>query len=140
MARNAYLARLKSVPLFADLDDHELDLVDRSVTEVNVRAGHVLMQEGQTAHEMVVVVDGSLDVVRGGEHVATLGPGDFAGEMALLAHSHRHATVTATADSKLLVIEGREFLSVVTDAPHLAVKMLPIVAQRVVENTENYTH
>jgi CRP/FNR family transcriptional regulator, cyclic AMP receptor protein len=140
MPRNAHLSKLKSVPLFADLDDHELDLVDRSVTEVNVHAGHVLMQEGHSAHEMVVVIEGSLEVTRAGERIAALGPGDFAGEMALLSHSNRHATVKATTESKLLVIEGREFLSVVTDAPHLAVKMLPIVAQRVVENSENYTH
>jgi CRP/FNR family transcriptional regulator, cyclic AMP receptor protein len=139
MARNAYLAKLKSVPLLADLDDHELQHLDHATTEVEVRAGHVIMREGQLAEEMVVVLQGELEVKRGDMHIATLKAGDFAGELAVLAHSHRHATVIAATDARLLVIESREFLGVLTDAPHLAVKMLPVVAKRAIEN-ESYTH
>src|SRR5262245_56828248 len=125
MARKHYFDRLKTVPLFADLDDRELEHLDRALTEGDVRAGHVLMREGQIAQEMVVVLEGELEVKRGDTHVATLKSGDFAGELAILAHSTRHATFTASTDSKLLVIEGREFLGVLEEAPHLAVKMLP---------------
>jgi CRP-like cAMP-binding protein len=140
MARKEHLDHLKVVPLFADLGRHELELVDRASTELEVRPGHVLMHEGQLAHEMVVVLEGELEVTRDGQHVATLGPGDFAGEMALLAHSPRHASVVATTDATLLVIEGRAFFAVLMDAPQIAVKMLPIVARRVIEDSKDHTH
>ncbi|HEY2332704.1 MAG TPA: cyclic nucleotide-binding domain-containing protein [Acidimicrobiales bacterium] len=133
MARNKYLDHLRSVALFADLPKHELEVVDKAATELNVRAGDVLIREGTVAHEMVVVVSGELEVTRNGEHVADLGPGDFAGEMALLTHAPRHATVTAKTDATLLHIDGRQFSIVLDEAPQIAVKMLPILAGRVIE-------
>jgi CRP-like cAMP-binding protein len=139
MARNRYLDQLKSVSLFADLGRRELEVVDQAATELQVKAGDVLIREGNTAHEMVVVVSGQLEVTRNGEHIADLGPGAFAGEMALLTQSNRHATVTAKTDATLLHIDGREFAGVLEEAPQIALKMLPIVAGRVIEDSSQYT-
>lgn len=138
MARHAYTDHLKNVRLFSGLSNKELDKVAQIATQLDYSPGRVLMREGETAHEMFVVVEGTLDVTREGEHLADLGPGSFAGEMALLTHSHRSATVTAKTDVSVLHIDGRGFSSVLNDVPQIAVKMLPIVASRVVDISDNH--
>jgi CRP-like cAMP-binding protein len=138
--KNEYHEHLKSIPLFAGLDKHELDVISSTTTELRLPAGQVLMTEGAMAHEMFVVVEGTLEVIRGGEHVADIGPGGFAGEMALLTHAHRHASVVAKTDVRVLDIDGRSFGVVLEEAPQIAVKMLPIVAGRVIENSQHHSH
>ena len=137
MARHAYHDHLTPVPLFAGLSDDELDAVAHAATQLDYAAGKVLMREGEVAHEMFVVVDGTLEVTRGGNHVADIGPGGFAGEMALLTRAHRNSTVTAKTPVSVLHIDGREFASVLETAPRIAAKLLPVVASRMVENSEN---
>ena len=63
--------------------------------------------------------------------MADIGPGGFAGEMALLTRSHRNSTVTAKTACSVLHIDGRAFTALLSDVPEIAVKMLPIVAGRV---------
>jgi CRP/FNR family transcriptional regulator, cyclic AMP receptor protein len=130
MARNSYHDQLRKVPLFADLDRADLDRVGQVSTELQIPAGEHLMREGELAHEMFVVLDGTLEVTRDGQPVATIGPGDFAGEMALLTRAARNSTVTATSDVRVLHIDGRAFGELLHKAPHIAVTMLPIVARR----------
>ncbi|HSB85569.1 MAG TPA: cyclic nucleotide-binding domain-containing protein, partial [Ilumatobacteraceae bacterium] len=84
MAKHTFHDHLREIPLFADLDDDELDAVARVATELDLPAGRVLMREGEFAHEMLVIITGTLEVTRDGEHIADIGPGGFAGEMALL--------------------------------------------------------
>lgn len=135
MAKNQYHDYLKQVPLFADLSKSELDHVAQSATDLNLDPGDVLMREGSLANEMVIVVDGTLEVTRDGEHVADIGPGGFAGEMALLTHSHRNSTVTTKTNCSVLHIDGRAFSALLADVPEIAVKMLPVVASRVTTNS-----
>lgn len=138
MAKHAYHDHLTSVPLFSDLNEDELDEVAQAATQLEFPAGKVLMRQGQTAHEMFVVIDGTLEVTRDGEHIADIGPGGVAGEMALLTHSHRHATVTTKTACSVLHIDGRAFSALLADVPELAVKMLPIVASRVIANSDQH--
>ena len=91
----------------------------------------VLIKEGSSVQELIIVVDGNLEVTRDGQHVANIGPGGFAGELSLLTHSTRNATVAATVDSRVLHIEGGAFEVLLKRVPAIAVKMLPIVAARV---------
>ncbi|MGA1594854.1 MAG: cyclic nucleotide-binding domain-containing protein, partial [Ilumatobacteraceae bacterium] len=79
MARNDHRDHLRRVPLFADLGDHELDVVGAATTELDLSAGHTLIREGEIAHEMFVVVSGELEVRRGDEVVATIGAGGVGG-------------------------------------------------------------
>jgi CRP/FNR family transcriptional regulator, cyclic AMP receptor protein len=138
MARNQYYEHLRSVPMFAELGPRELDVIGQAATELHLEAGNMIVKEGNTAHEMFVVMDGVLEVTRGGEHVADIGPGGFAGEMALLTHAKRHADVVAKTDVIVLHIDGRSFAGVLEQVPQIAVKMLPIVASRVIENNEHH--
>lgn len=140
MAKDQYHEYLRQVPLFADLDKSELEHVAQSATDLDISAGNVLMKEGALAHEMVVVMDGTLEVTRAGEHIADIGPGGFAGEMALLTHSHRNSTVIAKTDCSILHIDGRAFSTLLDEVPELAVKMLAVVAGRVTDNSEHHSH
>lgn len=130
MSTDSYHQYLKQVPLFSELDDDELDQVASKATDLVLKAGSVIMREGATAHEMVIVMDGALEVTRGDEHVADIGPGGFAGEMALISRAHRNSTVTAKTDVALLHIDGRDFAALLQDVPRVAVKMLPIIVNR----------
>ena len=89
--------------------------------------GHVLMHEGAPAREFIVILSGSAQVTRQTAHgvvrVADVGPGDFQGEMGLLAGSPRTATVTATSDLVVLVSSVGEFRSMLELAPSVAAKV-----------------
>ena len=139
MAKNQYHEYLKQVPLFADLDKRELDHVSQAATDLELEPGNVLMREGSMANEMIIVVSGTVEVTRGGEHIADIGSGGFAGEMALLTHSHRYATVTTKTACSVLHIDGRAFSALLEDVPEIAVKMLPIVASRVAASSVEHS-
>ncbi len=139
MKRREYLDHLTTVPLFEGLDRQELDAIGSSATELTLSAGDVLMREGSPSHEMVIVLDGTLSVSANGEEIAQIEAGGFAGEMGLLARAPRNASVTALTDVRVLHIDGRSFEIVLEKAPSIAVKMLPIVASRVVENNASHT-
>jgi CRP/FNR family transcriptional regulator, cyclic AMP receptor protein len=121
---------LLQIPLFSGFSRKDLQHVHQISTEIQLPAGQELMQEGSIGHEMVVVLEGNLEVTCRGEHVADIGPGGFAGELALLSHRRRNSTVTATVPTTVLHIDGRGFMALLEDVPQLAVKMLPIVAAR----------
>ena len=133
---HAYHDNLTGIPLFSGLDEDELDLVAQSATELSFPAGRVLMREGDVAHEMFVVVDGTLEVTRHGEHVANIDAGGFAGEIALLTHHHRTSTVTCSTECTVLHIDGRVFSTVIEETPGIAAKMMPIMAERMAANAE----
>lgn len=139
MARNSYHDYLQKVPLFAGLDKHDLDVVGAAVTELQISAGEVLMREGSTAREMVIILDGTVEVIKDNEHVADVEAGGFVGEMGLLTDAPRGATVAAKSDVRILHIDSRQFDHVLNEAPEIAVKMLPIVAGRVVDNSSEAT-
>jgi CRP-like cAMP-binding protein len=139
MSSKEYHRYLRAVPLFADIDDHHIDAIGAAVTELAFDSGDVLMRAGSNAREMVIVLEGELSVMLGDTEIATIGAGGFAGEMGLLAHRPRNATVMAKTPTRVLHIESRSFENVLDEAPQIAVKMLPIVARRVVDNNARHT-
>ena len=139
MSSKHYHRYLRAVPLFADVDDHDLDVIGAAVTELSFGEGEVLMRAGSNAREMVIVLDGALSVMLGDMEIATIESGGFAGEMGLLTHRPRNATVVAKSPTRVLHIDSRSFENVLDEAPQIAVKMLPIVAKRVVDNNDRHT-
>jgi CRP/FNR family transcriptional regulator, cyclic AMP receptor protein len=99
-------ARLKSLPLFADVPDEELAQIAGFAQEVTVDQGRELVREGDFSYEFMAIEEGEAEVTRHGEHVADLGPGDFFGEMGLLEKTLRNATVTATTRMRLVTLTG----------------------------------
>jgi CRP-like cAMP-binding protein len=96
--------RLKAIPLFASLDDETLRAIATFATETSVPAGKNLLTEGDYAYELMAIEEGQAEVIRGGKHVATLGPGEFFGEMALLENTLRTASVVALSPMLLVTI------------------------------------
>jgi len=87
-----------------------------------------------------VIVDGKASVVRGKRKVATLGPGAFFGELALLDRAPRNATVRADTDMELFVIGQREFAGLLDEVPGLAHKLLTGMARRLRESDARGVH
>ena len=97
-------ARLKAIPLFANLDDHDLQVIATFADETSVSEGEVLVREGDFSYELMAIEEGSAEVRRGDEVVATLGPGDFFGEVGVLQNEMRNATIVATTGMRLITL------------------------------------
>jgi CRP/FNR family transcriptional regulator, cyclic AMP receptor protein len=119
---------LSSVPLFAGCGSGDLREIGQLADEVSIPAGKVLAKEGATGHEFFVIVDGSVEISRGGKRVATLGPGDFFGELAMIGKVPRTATATTTVPSRVLVLGHREFMTLLANHPGIQQKVLKNVA------------
>jgi len=131
MATDEKLALLKTVPLFAMCADREVERLGMLVEEVDVPAGRVLFKQGDTAQELFIVVSGQVRVERDGRVLANRGPGEFFGEIALVAEGPRTATATCVTDCRLLVLGHRDFHSLMDEFPGLKMRVLETLAKRV---------
>ena len=128
---------LARVPLFADLTLKELGFLTSQTTEVSFRDGTDLATQGDRGREAMILMDGTAVVRRNGRKIADLTSGDVVGEMSLINDAPRNATVTASSDVTVLLMNSREFSSVLSSNEGLAAKMLKTVAARLVENIGN---
>ena len=130
LGKNAKIDLLKQVPLFAGCSKAELREVALSTDEIDLRDGHVLTREGRSGREFFILVEGTASVTQEGKEIAELKQGDWFGEIALLTHRPRTATVTATSPVRVLVLTDRAFRRVVETMPRIALKVLASVGQR----------
>lgn len=131
--RSKHLESLAEIPLFSALSKRDLQRIAKASNEVTRDAGTVLVDQGDMGREAFVVIDGTATVKRNGRKVGTLGPGDAIGELSLLDHGPRTATVTADGPITLLVLSAREFRGIIEEVPGLAHKLLGQLASRVRE-------
>ena len=135
------IAQLAQVRLFSAFNKKELALIARASDEVTVPAGRELVQEGAPGHEFFLILSGEASVRRNGRKIVTLSSGQYFGELALLDRGPRTATVVAETPMELLVLGQREFAGVLDEVPHLAHKLLTIMAARVRESdAKAYSH
>jgi CRP/FNR family cyclic AMP-dependent transcriptional regulator len=130
MRNDAKIQRLAGIPLFAGARPRELEAIARLCTEVSVPEGRTLCREGEAGHEFFVLEEGTVAVTVGGREVATLGAGEFFGELALLDAGPRNATVTARTPVRVLVVSRQEFTGLLEQDPVVAVRMLPAIGAR----------
>ena len=130
LGKNAKIELLKRVPLFAGCSKAELREVALSTDEIDLRDGHILTREGRPGREFFILVEGTANVSQDGKAIAELKEGDWFGEIALLTHRPRTATVTATSPVRVLVLTDRAFRRVVETMPRIALKVLASVGQR----------
>jgi CRP-like cAMP-binding protein len=123
-------AELRRIQLFAGLSRKQRRLLAMRVDEVDVPAGKVLCCKGKTADEFFVIEEGTARVVRDGQYLDELGPGDFFGEMGLLENAPRNADVIAETPLTLMVLRGPAFKELERDAPKLARRLRRSVEQR----------
>jgi CRP-like cAMP-binding protein len=121
---------LRSVPLFEGATDDELRRVAGVTTEIRIPAGSIVFSEGELGMEAFVLLEGEAEVVRHGQHVATIGPGEVVGELALLDHSARSATVRAVTDVRAVSMSSREFHAVLESVPTFLLRVCGLLARR----------
>ena len=122
--------KLAGLPLFAGLDDGALAAVARHVAEVEAPAGQVLLEIGQPGTGMFVLEEGEFEVQLPSGSTVVLGPGEFAGELALLTDEPHVARVRAKTNVRCLAIARRDFSELLDEQPRIAVAMLPVLARR----------
>ncbi len=128
------IPKLRAIPIFAGLDDDALERIAEVVTEFEAAAGHVLVQPGQQGSGMFILQEGSVVVELHNGTTITLEPGEFFGELAILAPGvSRTARVRASSPVRCLAISRPEFARVLAEQPAIAVAMLPVLASRIAE-------
>lgn len=115
--RSAAMDLLKSVPLFSSLGKKHLKTLAVTAAQLTYKAGEVIVAEGQKGIGFYLIADGEVKIEKGGKTVATLGPGKFFGEMALLDEQPRTANVRATTPTRCLVLSPWEFWGSVAQDP-----------------------
>jgi len=130
LRRNTKVDLLSKVPLFASLSKGQLGQVATIADELDLRAGKVLIREGERGREFFVLLEGEVDVRRKGRKVATGHKGEFIGEIALVSNVPRVATVTAITPVRVLVIRSQDFRTLLRSYPDIALKVLVTVADR----------
>ncbi len=126
-------AGIEGIGIFSELTRAQHRSLARLMTCVPVKAGRALTTEGQSGREFMIIVEGQASVRRDGHLVATLGPGEFFGEMSLIAGAPRSATVTAETDMLIETLNRREFSSMLDVNPSLARKVLVSAVKRLQE-------
>jgi CRP-like cAMP-binding protein len=115
---------LQKVPLFADLERKELEEIASAMKQRTFSAGQEIAVEGESGVGFFVIEDGQAKVTVRGQDRRTLGPGDYFGEVALITHGARTATVTADTELKTYGMTFWDFRPLVEETPGIAWKLL----------------
>lgn len=122
--------RLRRLPLFGELDHHDLATIARHVGEIEVPEGQLLFEQGSIPYEMFVIEEGTAEVMRDGERVGRIGPGDVVGEIALLRFQRRMATVRVTSPLRAVTVSADELQVIEEEMPEIAGQLRSIMAAR----------
>jgi CRP-like cAMP-binding protein len=122
--------QLKKIPLFDGVPDADLRRIGESARERRFDAGAAIVSAGEPGHGFYLILDGRLEVKQGGRVIATLGPGDYFGELALIRETPRSATVVATDPTTCLALTRWDFKGIVVANPSIAIRLLETVANR----------
>jgi CRP/FNR family transcriptional regulator, cyclic AMP receptor protein len=134
------LELLKRTPLLAGLGRKDIEEVGRLVDEVDVKAGHVLMREGDIGREFFVIIEGQVRIDRGGRTIRTMGPGEFVGDIALVTERPRTATATTETPSRLLVLSHGAFHQLMDRYPSIRLSVLESMAIRLRDLEPDVVH
>ena len=126
--------------LFGGVDPAGLERIANRITEIDVPAERVIARQGDIGTGFFVVVEGAVRVVRDGETVATIGPGDFFGELSVLDGKPRNASVVADGPTSCLALPTWDFEAVLREEPSVAIAILRELAGRLRDLTEADRH
>ena len=129
--RKVVIDHLSSVPLFSRCTKSDLKIIARHAETLEVADGRVLCRTGEQGDALFVLLQGTAMVRRAGKDVASLRPGDYFGELALLDPAPRSADVVVTSDAVLAVLGVRMFRVLLRDLPTLSARLLADLAGRV---------
>jgi CRP-like cAMP-binding protein len=121
---------ISRIPLFEACSQSELARIAAIAVQIDVPDGEVLIREGEPGDLFFVLVDGSAEVRKGKRRIATLGAGDFAGEIALVTDAPRTATVRTTSPVTALRATRKGFSALLETSPKIQQKVLKALADR----------
>ena len=121
---DAKLDHLRAVRLFRNCSHKQLEHVASIVDEIDIEPGRVLCRQGEVGHEAFVIIAGEGTVTVDGKVMDTVGPSTLVGEISLIDHGPRTATVTASSPMDLLVIPGNRFAQLLEEVPGLPVVIM----------------
>ena len=122
--------RLKQSPLFAGLNRKERQALAPRTDEVDLEQGRVIVREGEWPYEFFAIEQGTVEVRRGDQLLAELGPGDFFGEMGLVSDTRRNASVVASSPVTVIVMTGQAFRQTAREMPEVAAKIRAAIEER----------
>lgn len=122
--------QLAEIPLFRGVDRPELERVAEHAVKIYVRPGTTLIRRGEAGFDFSIVLSGSADVRVDGETIATLGPGEVFGEMALVGAGTRNADVVATSAMALATVMVWDFRSLLDSNRLVAGRIQEIIEAR----------
>ena len=131
---------LSAARLFDGVDAAGMDRIAAVAIQVDFPDGHVIARQGDIGTGFFVVVEGSARVVRDGEAIATIGPGDFFGELSVLDGRPRTAQVIAQGPTTCLALASWDFEAVILAEPKVALAVLRGLAGRLRDLTEGTRH
>lgn len=131
---------LADIGIFSELSKRELKSIARLMTELDIKDGATLTRQGEPGREFMIITSGTAKVVIDGETVAHLGPGDFLGELAVISGTARTATVVATSDMSVEILNRREFMSLLDESASLGRKILVGAVKRLQMNERPRTN
>jgi CRP-like cAMP-binding protein len=124
---------LRGVTVFSGLSPEELARVTATAFTTEHPPGDELTEQGAYSHRFYLILDGKVSVERDGAAVATLGPGEFIGEISLLGGGKATATVRCEEPTRCLVLRREDFWSLLEDEPAIALRILEVVCRRLAE-------
>lgn len=144
MRDQEFVDALKAVNLFSSLSQKFLNGIAKSCVEREFAADETIVRQGNPGVGLFVIVSGKVKVVKTNEHgdhleLATHGPGEVIGEMAVLDGANRTADVIAVAPTTCLVLSAWDFRSFMESHPEVALEILPVVVKRFRETNEALT-
>lgn len=133
-------ADLAKIGIFSELSKRELKALERLMTERLISEGRELTRQGDPGREFIIIQSGTARVQIDDVTVAHLGPGDFLGELAIVSGTPRTATVTATSEMLIEVLNRREFMAMLDESASLARKVLVGAVKRLQANERPRTN
>jgi CRP-like cAMP-binding protein len=131
---------LSDTPLLSGVDPAGILLIAERALEVEFGTGQVIVRQGEVGTGFFLLVSGTVRVVRDGQTIATMGPGDFFGELSVLDGRPRVAQVVAESPTVCLALASWEFETVVLDQPRVALAILRGLAGRLRDLSEAHRH
>lgn len=140
LTRDRTTELLSRTQLFAAVDDEGLGRIADRIRELDVPTDRVIARQGEIGTGFFVIASGAVRVVRDGETLVELGPGDFFGELSVLDGKPRNAQVVSTEPTVCLALATWDFEAVVTEQPSVALSILRELAGRLRVSTDAHRH
>jgi CRP-like cAMP-binding protein len=127
MAHEEFLAR---VPVFAHCTADEIQTISSVAQESFFQPGQIIVTQGTPGQAFYLILTGRVEILRDGVSLGAFAAGDFFGEMSLLDHAPRSATIRAIEDTSCLMLSSWDFKALLEQHPSIAIKLLEVLSRR----------